>query len=184
MVTLDPKTGKWLLLVLGVSLGLNLFVGGFLIGDELQEHRRPPHGDGERPRADNDRMVFGFVDRLAGALPKDDRKEFKSVMETYRGELTAAATRVRQARQKVRSAIGADNFDRSALESALAEVGSGMQDMQKVLHGAMADAVSHLSPEARKALANWEPRDRDRDRDKDRDGDRDHAPDKDGGAKP
>lgn len=176
MVTLDPKTGKWLLIVLGASLGLNLFVGGFLIGDEIQEYRRPPHGDGERPRADNDRMVFGFVDRLAGALPKDDRKEFMRVMETYRGELAAAATRVRQARKNVRSAIGADNFDRSALESALAEVGSSMQDMQKVLHGALADAVSHLSPEARKDLANWEPRDRD--------GDRNREPDKDRGGKP
>lgn len=176
MVTLDPKTGKWLLAVLVVSLSLNLFVGGFLIGDELQEHRRPPHGDGERPHADNDRMVFGFVDHLAGALPKDDRKEFMRVMETYRGELTAAATRVRQARKNVRSAIGADNFDRRALESALAQVSASMQDMQMVLHGALADAVSRLSPEARKALANWEPRDRDRD------GDR--GPEKDGGGKP
>lgn len=182
MVTLDPKTGKWLLLVLGISLGLNLFVGGFLIGDELQEHRHPPRGDWERPHADNDRVVFGFVDRLATALPKDDRKEFMRVMETYRGELAAATMRVRQARQKVRGAIGADNFDRSALESALAEVGSNMQDMQKVLHGALADAVSHLSPEARKALANWEPRDRDKDRDGDRD--RVREPEKDGGGKP
>jgi len=180
MVTLDPKTGKWLLLVLGISLGLNLFVGGFLIGDELQERGHPSRGDWERQHTDNERRVFGFVDRMAGALPKDDRKEFMRVMETYRGELAAAESRVREARQKVRGVIGADNFDRTALESALAEVGASMQEMQKVLHGALADAVSHLSPEARKDLANWNPRDRD----KDRDGDRSREPDKDGGAKP
>lgn len=171
MVTLDPRSGKWLLLALVVSLGLNLFVGGLVLGHRLH---REPHGDWTRPQhAENEPRIFGFVGRMASALPLGDRKQFIGAMETYHGELAAADARLRQARQKVRDAMAADPFDRTALENAFADVRTSMTDVQKVLHGALADAVSRLPPAARKDLSEWEPRARDKDRDHDLDKDRD-----------
>jgi hypothetical protein len=46
-------------------------------------------------------------------------------------------------------------------------------DVQKVLHAALTDAVSRLPPDARKRLAEWEPKDKDKGRDKERNKDPD-----------
>ncbi len=159
MVSVEPRNLNWLLAALAASLGLNLFIGGFLVGDELRGWHHPPHGaPWERPpHAENQRHIFGFVDHMAATLPEPDRKKFLGVMETYRGELAAADARFHDARDKVRKAIAAEPFDRTALDAAFADVRSSMEEVQKVLHGALADAVSQLPPDARKDLSKWEP---------------------------
>jgi uncharacterized membrane protein len=160
MVSLDPKAGKWVLALLVVSLALNLFIGGIIVGQRLHHHG--PRLDVARERADSDRRVFTFLDRMAGILPPDDRKQFLTVIDTYRGELGHADSGVREAREKVRTAIAADPFDRNALEQAFEQTSVRWAEMSKVLHAAMADAISHLSPEGRKALAAFDPNARDR----------------------
>lgn len=174
MVSVGPRSLKWLFAALAVSLGFNLFVGGFLVGDELREWHRPPHGMPweHPPRGENQRHIFGFVDRMATVLPEADRKKFLGVMETYHGELAAADARFHDARDKVRKAIAAEPFDRTALDAAFADVRSSMEEVQKVLHGALADAVSQLPPDARKDLSKWEPGPPGPPREKDRDEDR------------
>ena len=178
MVTLDARTGKWLLAALIVSLGLNLFVGGLMLGHRLN---RLPHGafvSERHERAEEKRRIFSFIDRMASALPAGDREKFLAVIDGYRGELAQADKNFREARNKVRTAMSADNFDRAALENAFADVSARMMDVQKVLHAALTDAVSRLPPDARKRLADWEPKDKDKGWDKDRDKDRNKDPDK------
>jgi uncharacterized membrane protein len=153
MVTLDPRAGKWVLLALFLSLGLNLFIGGFVVAHRFH---RPPHEFADQ-RPPNERPgMHAFVDRMASTLPAADRDQFLSVIAGYKAEMATAEKQVHDARQKVRDAVAADPFDRTALESAFGDVRARMQDMQKVMHGALADAISHLSPDARKALAEWD----------------------------
>jgi uncharacterized membrane protein len=168
MVTLSPRAGKWLLAALIVSLGLNLFVGGLIVGHKLNRH---PHEWAERHQAETGQpRVFGFIDRMASTLPQDDREKFLKTIDGYRAELAEADKNFRGTRKKVQDAIAAEPFDRNALDMALADVQAKMGDLQKVLHRALSDAVSALPPDARKKLAAWGGHDdRSRDRD-DRDG--------------
>lgn len=153
MVTLDPRAGKWVLLALFVSLGLNLFVAGFVLA---HKYHRPPHEFADQ-RPPNERPgVHAFVDRMAGTLPDADREQFLSVIAGYRAEMATAEKQLRDARQKVREAVAADPFDRAALETAFGEVRARLQDMQKVMHGALTDAISRLPADARKNLAEWD----------------------------
>jgi uncharacterized membrane protein len=175
MVNLSPRAGKWVLAALVVSLGLNLFVGGVVIGRGLHHHR---DWSAERPSPDREHRVIAFIGRMAMALPPEDRAKFMAKMEGYRAELVQADRNFRDARKKVQDAIAAEPFDRNALESALGDVQAKMGDLQKVLHRALSDAVSALPPDARRKLASWDGHD-DRSRDRDRD-DRDDRPGKDG----
>jgi len=153
MVNLSPRGTTWVLIFLFVSLALNLFVAGVVVAHKLHPH---PHGFGEwQQRGDNEPPMRAFVDRLAGKLPPDDRTKFLALVGDYRAELGTAGQALRLARGKVRDALAADPFDRNALESALGDVRARMQDMQKVMHAAVVDAATQLSPEARKSLSNW-----------------------------
>jgi len=153
MVTLDPRAGKWVLLALFLSLGLNLFVAGIVVAHRFH---RPPHEFADQ-RPPNERSgMHAFVDRMAATLPDADRERFLSVIAGYKPEMAAAEKQLRDARQKVRDAVAADPFDRTALEAAFGDVRARMQDMQKVMHGALADAVSRLPADARKNLAEWD----------------------------
>lgn len=155
MVTLDPKATKWALAVLVISLAVNVFVAGMFLGHALHRERGGPEFSEVRPRPEGEHSMRAFVDRMASAIPGDDRGKFLSVIDGYKGELTQAEAKLRESRGKVRDAIAAEPFDRSALETAFGDVRARMQDVQKILHGALADAVSHLPPDSRKALANW-----------------------------
>jgi uncharacterized membrane protein len=157
MVNLSPRAGKWVLAALVVSLGLNLFVGGVMIGRGLHHHR---DWSAERPSPDREHRVIAFVGRMAMALPPEDRAKFMAKMEGYRAELVEADRNFRDARNKVQDAIAAEPFDRNALDRAFGEVAARMAAMQKVLHAALSDAVSTLPPDARKALSRWDERPR------------------------
>jgi len=160
MVTLDARTGKWVLLALVVSLGLNLFVGGLVVGGRF--HHPPPGAFLHERHVDakNEPRVFLFVNRMARELPPDERRNFMTVVNGYRGELTEADRNLRDARKRVREAMAAEPFDRAALENAFADVRVRFDDLQKVLHGALADAASRLPPDARQRLAQQDSKDR------------------------
>jgi uncharacterized membrane protein len=171
MVTLTPRGTNWVLAALFVSLALNMFVAGLVVAHKL---RHGPHGVGEwQQRGDNERPMHGFIDRLAGNLSPDDRGKFMAAIGDYRAEMTIADQAMRQARNKVHDAMAADPFDRNALETAFGEVRARMQDVQKIVHTAIADAAARLSPESRKSLSNWDRKDQGKDKDQDKDQGRD-----------
>ena len=163
MVAPGPRAWKWILAALVVSLGLNLFIAGTVVGHKLHRH---PHEWSQRNKPDGDRKVFGFIDRMAMALPREDRAVFMGKIDGYRAELKAADQKFRDARKKVQDAIAAEPFDRNALDTAFGEVSQRMADLQKVLHAALSDAVSALPPDARKRLAHWDKRPPRRDMDR------------------
>jgi uncharacterized membrane protein len=177
MVTLDARAGKWVLAALIASLGVNLFVGGMVLGGRF--HHPPPgmfQSEG-RERGAADRGMSAFVmDRMAGALPREARGEFRRTVGEHRAAMAEADKNFRGARDKLRAAMAAEPFDRAALDAAFAEMRTRMGESQAAMHAALTDAASRLSPEARKRLSEWDPRDRNKDRRWTRDRDRDGPP--------
>jgi len=178
MVTLDARAAKWVLAALVASLGVNLFVGGMVLGGRF--HHPPPgtffQSEG-RERGEAGRGMSAFLmDRMAGALPREARGEFRRAVGEHRAAMAEADKNFRETRDKLRAAMAAEPFDRAALDAAFAEMRTRMGESQAAMHAALTDAAARLSPEARKRLSEWDPRDRRKKRDWFRDRDRDGPP--------
>ncbi len=102
-----PRTARWVKVVLGVSLALNLAVLGLVAGAMT---RSPRHGDG------------GGIARYAMpyviALPREDRREmFKTVRaETDQGQIPSRSER-RKLYEDMLNAIEAEPFDRETAKA-------------------------------------------------------------------
>ena len=76
MVNDTPKRRPWILIALIVSLALNLFLGGLMIGRWVSgppHHRMPFAAGAERGPAGEPGRI---LQRMAGSLPPDQRPAF------------------------------------------------------------------------------------------------------------
>lgn len=165
MVTLPHVSPRWLGGILAASLALNLFLAGVFVGRFAADQTAPTASTaglpaertslrGERgPLADIPGRFL--IQRMAENLPPEDRPKFEAVVATHRPSLTSSASRMRDARLRVRDAIAADPFDRGALEAAFEQLRRRNEDLQKAVQTALVEAVAELPPSARKALADW-----------------------------
>jgi uncharacterized membrane protein len=151
MVTLTPRLGKWMMAILVVSVGANLFLGGVLAGRWLAPRPMtlaagPPVGGAP------DRPLRGPIERMAQSLPAEQRAEFDRALGHRRREATEAGRALQDARAKVREALIAERFDRTALDQALIDLRAQNERLQKSVHDGIADAAQHLPVEARRRL--------------------------------
>ena len=145
----------WFTILLIGSLGLNVFLGGLLAGHwvaGLSEPRAMAFGQPRGPGAPPGRMI---TDRMAAALPADDRPRFEAIMAKHRPAVTEAAARFHEARDKVRDVLAKEPFDPAALDRAFAEQRERNTALQVAIQTSIAEAASNLPPEARQRLADW-----------------------------
>lgn len=137
--------GNWAIAALaglGLSLCLNLFVAGLLVGRGAW-HLPPPH-----------HMDRGF-ERFFGDMPAPARRELRSRFDAHRPEMRADFDAIRAAREQVAAAIRAPKLDEDALRQAFAELRARNTAAQALMHGIVIEAVRAMPPEVRK---EWEPR--------------------------
>jgi uncharacterized membrane protein len=149
VVSFETRTGKWLALALTASLAVNLFLGGLFVGRWLGPSpvmaERGPRG-GERP-------VQAMMNRMAASLEADDRALFEASMERHRPRLMALGNELRESRRRSIETMGAETFDRAALEAAMSELRERNGEFQRTLHGALIEAAAGLPPPARQKIA-------------------------------
>ena len=159
MVTIGRKTALVLALVLFASLAANVFVGGIAVGRQLADPARDGAWRWDRGRYG--RAAEGvppIVARMAGSLEPTLRDRFLGAVEAHRERMSEARGLVRAARRDIRSAMTAEPFDRSRLESAFAALRAANQGVQGALHGALADAIEPLPADARERLTHFRKR--------------------------
>ena len=132
---------RWALVV---SLVLNLFLGGAMIGGWASALNRPPP-----PEAFD--MSFGGI---VGNLPPEVRATMRQAFLDDRESFGAAADAVRTARRQVYDALIADDFSEEAMAGALASLRQATVDAQAVVHTMMVRLGHELGPEGRAALAD------------------------------
>ena len=130
--------------VLVVSLVLNVFLGGAMIGGWASALNRPPP-----PQAFD--VSFGGI---VGNLPADVRGVMRQAFLEERELFWAAADAVRTARRDVYDALIADDFSEEAMAAALASLRQATVDAQAVVHDMMVRLGHELGPEGRAALAD------------------------------
>lgn len=142
---------SWLTILLVVSVGLNLFLGGLFAGHWYAG--RPgmvvaPGGSAETPGR-------GLLQRMIASLPAEERPAFEAVVAKRRPQVTQAVGEVRAARQTVREALLREPLDRPALDTAFAELRRRNDALQATIQATIAEAAAGLSPAARRRLADW-----------------------------
>ena len=128
--------------VLALSLLANLFLAGVTTGRWWD---RP----GARLMA---KPVAGFAGR-ARLLPADERRRFGAAFRAHRPAIQAARLETRAAALRVREAIGAEPYDRAAVEAALVQVREATGRLQRVQQAALSDALAQVLPASRALIA-------------------------------
>lgn len=130
-----------MIVALVASVGLNLFLGGLMAARMLKS-------SGER-----EARMPAPVARLFDQLPETARESMQGAMRQRQGEMRQRVQSMRAARQSVAEKLGAEPYDRAAVEAALAELRQRQIDMRGVFHGALAETAAGLPVDQRRQIA-------------------------------
>lgn len=131
---------KRLALAVALSLGLNLLLGGVLVGQALQR-RTQPHADRGRP------MPSGMHERRPRGPSAFQREVGRRHPEF--GERRRA---IAEKRQNVRDALTSEPFDQAVLEQALAGLRKETEASQALVHRALVETATSATPAVRSEL--------------------------------
>jgi uncharacterized membrane protein len=129
------------LLILGLSLALNVFLAGSVVPDVWR---------GREGR------FLRFATRSAiGPVPRSIQERANAALEKDRSAIEQAGNAIREARRGVREAVRANPFDPAALDAAFARLRSASSAFQEVVQHSLAQALAAAPAEER---AGVEPR--------------------------
>ena len=138
------KTDKWIAVlgsVLFVSLSINLFMAGMVVGRTM----RPPH-----------EMMTDAVaqdHQLRDGLSDSDRQVLKQAMEANRAKIMKLHDDIESIKKDMQNLIRSEHFDEKALEAVLtAEKDKKMQFLE-LIHETRETAMKQMSPEGRRILS-------------------------------
>ena len=140
---------RWVAVAFFVSLVVNLFLVGLILGRILH----PEFMFGAGPYVREFGPVAGHViQHLVGPLDQADRQTVMDEMKGHADDFTGLNLALRQQREILIRLLRADNFDRKAVDDAFAELRSRNLALQTAMETAFADAVQKLPASARKHL--------------------------------
>jgi uncharacterized membrane protein len=143
-----PDDGKRRLkYALIASLALNLLIVGAVAGTMYGFRKH-------HPRFAERGEDFGMMG-LTRVLPDERRKEMRKLLREDRASLRPLMEEVRTARREAAVKLGAEPFDRAALEAAIANVAEKERTVRNAAVTAFLGHAEKLTPEERTKLAEW-----------------------------
>ncbi|WP_454827762.1 periplasmic heavy metal sensor [Paraburkholderia xenovorans] len=139
--------GRSLKIVLVVSLVLNVFLVGAIVGGAYQWFAA--HGAAAPVLAQQRALRFA-----AQTLPAGRQKAFLDSLKNARREGRQYAREGREGRREVLRLLAAPQFDRAALDAALARTREADSHLRAQVEGGVADFAATLSPEERVQFAD------------------------------
>ncbi len=137
-----------------VSLGVNLFLGGLMVGDWMRSRAlaTPATITGVGDAPPGEASPRGALQRMLAAVPDAQRPDVERRLAAQRHDIQRAARQMREARERVARLMAADRFDRGEIERAHAEQREHAQAVQVAIQKAMIEAIADLPPETRRAI--------------------------------
>lgn len=130
------KTGRILKLVLVVSLGINLAIGGLALGVwAIDKPMRPPSADA--------------VALLTFALPQEHRDALRQQLVNRRVELRSNRAAIKELRGQMIEAMQAEPFDIVVIERILQRQRARFLTLGELAHSALLERIELLTPEER-----------------------------------
>jgi|AGTN01.1.fsa_nt_gi hypothetical protein len=138
------KSLKFSLWLLVASLALNVFLGVTL---GMRAFHAPPPPRPERA-----------IEEMARSLPAADAQILRDALNTHRGVLEGEEDDdPRQYHERMRRILLAEPFDAEAFRQMASEFHARRERVGSVLGEILADALPRMSPEGRKAMADFRP---------------------------
>ena len=133
-------------IVLLISLGLNLFLGGLIVGKHLGHSDYPfSHShDFHRPLK---------LRWLIESLPADSQEKVRPLIQAHRQLIKPQFRRIRQARQVVHQQLTAPEMNAEALSEVLAKLSQERAKAQKMMHATLVTIAGQLNAEERHHLS-------------------------------
>ena len=141
---------RWLAIGFFVSLVINLFLVGLILGRIL--HPGFLFGGGMYVREFGP-MAGRIVQHLVAHLDDSDRQTVLDELKGHADSISALNQGLREQRQTLMRLLKADSFDRKAVDDPWAELRRRNDALQEAMETAIADAVEKLPASARKQLA-------------------------------
>jgi uncharacterized membrane protein len=140
---------RWITILgaaLVVSLALNVFFGGVIVG-----HRVAGRGDFDWQMTPA-KLRLG-LERVLRALPDNDAKVLRDGFDAQRADLTQSFQALQDARKGIGAALKAKPFDPAAFTAAYEAMQARSRELQEALHGVIKAAIPQLSDEGRAVIA-------------------------------
>jgi uncharacterized membrane protein len=135
-----------------ISLVVNLFFVGIIGAMAVRSYLV-----NEPPVTQSRRSAEARIDRIAATLPTADAAILRAKFDSERSSAEAAHEAYDRSLEQVRTALRAEPFDASALNSAMADARSERVALDQVLHEIIAASAAQMSSEGRNRLADWTP---------------------------
>lgn len=149
----------WLRVGLLGSLALNVLLAAFLSGAWWRARVAgtflPAALVGDAPAM---RTSEGLLQRAVLSIPRADRRVLRGIIASHAGELLADQRDFLDAVRAVRMAAMAEPVDPAALRAAVRAARLKRQEIGQPVEDMIVEAATRLSPEARRALAEFRPR--------------------------
>lgn len=137
-------TGRWVKILLAVSLGLNMLVLG-AVGSMIYTHR----GDqGMGPNMQE--MRYGPYTR---ALSQDDRKEIGAALRREVGSFRQSMPKARETFRALLTALRAEEYDREVVHKLIAEQQALGLKRQQIGQRLLLERLDTMTPDARRDFA-------------------------------
>ena len=140
-MTLSGRTGTAVLVALVVSVCLNVFVAGLIVGRATGFVPAP------------DRASGGGLERFMATVPAEARPVIRRALGENRRGLQGMVAEVREARQDAAAVVGREPFDEVAFNAAMDTVRARSFALQAAVHGIIAEALADLPPDVRAEMA-------------------------------
>jgi uncharacterized membrane protein len=140
-------SGRTWKVVLGVSLVLNVFLLGAIVGGAYQWFSA--HRAAVGPLAQQRALRFA-----AQPLSPDQQQAFVDGLKNARREGRQFAREGREGRREVLNLLAAPQFDRGALDAALARTRAADSSLRAMVEGSVADFAATLTPQERVKFAD------------------------------
>jgi Spy/CpxP family protein refolding chaperone len=124
----------------GIALFMSLALNLFLLGGMAPHHHRGNH------------MNLQPADRMmenAEQLAEPARTEVKKIIESYRPQLDAQMTRVKNSREKLQALLQSDGYTRAKADVQFEAMQKEMSQMQDIAKQMILDVNEKLTPEQR-----------------------------------
>ncbi len=145
------KSLKWVVAALALSLAVNVFIIGVVIGKQVSGPAASQNEvAGKPPRP----SMGGMNMRALGRYLSDEEKEAaRRILSEHRDAFRANGRMIAVVEQEIRALISAETVDVDALYAKLAELESFKQNMHVTAQSAILGFVATLDVETRRAIA-------------------------------
>jgi uncharacterized membrane protein len=135
-------------LALVVSLGLNVFVAGWLVGDRAGRFGPPPPPPGS---------MQPFLDSLESRLSPEGARIMDTTIRGFKDRSIRHFRRLEEIGERMEKALVGGSFDRARFLATAQELSSEQAVDRSEVAEQIATAIEKLSPEDRKHLSEMRP---------------------------